>query len=123
MGKKKGPTEDALILPAPSFAVTTPIIDTHTHLISTFSAYRQKYRDGRFETVFDFVRGVYAAGEGRAPIQSIVDVWCEAPVQSVWREIADSAIEESSRREQWGGIDYWFVMGAVVSRRCLVGPS
>ncbi|KAI0027947.1 hypothetical protein K488DRAFT_60010 [Vararia minispora EC-137] len=111
MGKKKGLTEDSLILPAPSFASTIPIVDTHTHLMSTFSAYREKYRNGRFETIYDFVRGVYAPGEGRPRVQSIVDVWCEAPVQSMWREIADSAVAEENRMELWGGISYWFVMG------------
>jgi len=117
MGNKKGQTEAALILPAPPFASTTPIVDTHTHLVSTFESYRNKYKTGQFETTFDFVRGVYAPGEGRPPVQCIVDVWCEAPVQRTWREIADSAIDEANRRDKWGGIDYWFVMGAFQRHR------
>ena len=44
-------------------------------------------------------------------VQSIVDVWCEAPVLSTWKELADSAISEEDRKEKWGGLDYWFVMG------------
>ncbi|KZV70930.1 hydrolase [Peniophora sp. CONT] len=113
MGKKKsGPPEEALLLPAPPFTTgSAPIVDTHTHLVSTFGAYRQKYKDGRFDTIYDFVRGIYATREGRPRVESIVDVWCEAPVQRVWKEIADSALDDTSRKENWAGIDYWFVMG------------
>ncbi|KAI0047084.1 Metallo-dependent hydrolase [Auriscalpium vulgare] len=107
MGKKKGPSEEALSLPPHPSGTETPIIDTHTHLISTFGAYRQKYKDGQHETVFDFVKNMYA---GRR-VEAIVDVWCEAPVQRVWREIADSAVEAEDRERNWGGIEYWFVMG------------
>ncbi|KAH9840197.1 uncharacterized protein C8Q71DRAFT_746277 [Rhodofomes roseus] len=87
---------------------TAPIVDTHTHLHSTFSTYRSKYPAGRYETVFDFVRGMY---EGRG-VEAIVDVWCEAPVlKQAWRELADSALTEEERRSKWAGLEYWFVMG------------
>ena len=113
MGKKKSsvPAETHLLLPAhparpePSAA---PIIDTHTHLISTYSLYRSKYPAGAHTTVYDFVRGVYDG----AGVQAIVDVHCEAPEHGAWRELADSALTEDDRREKWGGLEYWFVMGA-----------
>ncbi|EJC99451.1 Metallo-dependent hydrolase [Fomitiporia mediterranea MF3/22] len=84
-----------------------PIVDTHTHLLSTFSAYRSKYPAGKYKSVFDFVRGAY---EGKN-VEAMVDVYCEAPVQSQWRELADSAIMPEDRMEKWSGTEYWFVMG------------
>ncbi|KIJ19643.1 hypothetical protein PAXINDRAFT_166738 [Paxillus involutus ATCC 200175] len=109
MGKNKKsnlPNEKYLSLPAHTEAAI-PIIDTHTHLLSTFSSYRSKYMSGKYDTVWDFVRGVY----GGRNVKAIVDVWCEAPVQSAWKELADSAITPEDRAEKWGGIEYWFVMG------------
>ncbi|KAJ7843124.1 hypothetical protein B0H14DRAFT_3086592 [Mycena olivaceomarginata] len=84
-----------------------PIVDTHTHLASTFEAYRHKYPAGDYTTVYDFVRGLYVP----AGVTEIVDVWCEAPVRPLWREFADSAVTEEQRRDLWGGMGYWFVMG------------
>ncbi|KAL7281322.1 hypothetical protein PYCCODRAFT_1466496 [Trametes coccinea BRFM310] len=112
MGKKKSstPSEQHLLLPqhpSRSDAQATPIVDTHTHLISTFSTYRSKYKEGKFATVYDFVREVYK-DHG---VEAIVDVYCEAPVQKQWRELADSALSEDDRKLKWGGLDYWFVMG------------
>lgn len=124
MGKNKKssvPGEEYLLLPPHperlagpgSDRVTgTPIIDTHTHLISTFASYRSKYKSGKYDTVFELVRGLY---NGRN-VEAIVDVWCEAPVQKIWKEIADSALSEEGRGELWGGINYWFVMGT--STKC-----
>ncbi|KAF9221166.1 Metallo-dependent hydrolase [Gyrodon lividus] len=109
MGKNKKnnvPDEKHLSLPAHPEAAT-PIIDTHTHLLSTFSSYKTKYRAGKYDTVWDFVRGIY---DGRN-VKAIVDVWCEAPVQPAWKELADSALTPEDREEKWGGIEYWFVMG------------
>jgi hypothetical protein len=107
MGKKKSQSvpESALLLPARD--ETQPIVDTHTHLASTFEFYRRKYKSGQYETVYDFVRAVY---EGRK-VEAIVDVWCEAPVQPLWKEFADSALREEDRKTKWGGLEYWFVMG------------
>lgn len=45
-------------------------------------------------------------------VEAIVDVWCEAPVRKTqWREIADSALTPEQRENDWGGIEYLFVMG------------
>jgi len=109
MGKnnRKGPSEDSLILPDHPRHMTAFIIDTHTHLVSTFAAYKQKYKEGRYESVYDLVRGLYRGKK----VAALVDVWCEAPVQRVWKEIADSAITPEDRKDKWGELEYWFVMG------------
>lgn len=98
MGKKKSRPEESLLKISAHPASKIPIVDTHTHLLSTFVLYREKYPDGKFQTVGDFVRGLY--GE----VESIVDVWCEAPVRKEWRELADSV--------DWGDMSYRFVIGA-----------
>ncbi|KAI9566635.1 hypothetical protein HD554DRAFT_2115274 [Boletus coccyginus] len=120
------PDESHLSLPAHpnANAATTPIIDTHTHLLSTFSFYKSKYPTGKYDTLWDFVREVY---HGRN-IKAIVDVWCEAPVQRAWKEVAESAVSAHDRAEKWGEIEYWFVMGVhpYVDLRlltCLIGVS
>lgn len=134
MGKnnKNKVQESDLILPLHSSQSNTPIVDTHTHLVSTFSAYKSKFKEGKHATIHEFVRGVYGVGGGEivagnsvadgsdgvqtggSKVEAIIDVWCEAPVQKkIWREIADSASTEEGRRKDWGGIEYWFVMGAL----------
>ena len=109
MGKKKrsGAPDESHLLLSTTEATTTPIVDTHTHLISTFKAYTEKYPDGKHETIHDFVRGMY---KGRN-VEALVDVYCEAPVQAQWRELADSAMSTESRKEKWDDVQYWFVMG------------
>lgn len=53
-----------------------------------------------------------AAPAVHVPVKSIVDVWCEAPVMTnEWRALADSALTPESRAENWGDIEYHFVMG------------
>ncbi|KAJ7779239.1 hydrolase [Mycena metata] len=109
MGKKSKVVPEShfrLVHPAISES-SSRIVDTHTHLASTFEAYRHKYPAGDYTTVFDFVRGLYVP----AGVQQIVDVWCEAPVRPLWREFADSALTEDDRQKLWGGVGYWFVMG------------
>ncbi|GBE85492.1 Deoxyribonuclease Tat-D [Sparassis crispa] len=113
MGKnKKAALPDEVHLVLPSHPERTPgsgpaIVDTHTHLVSTFSSYRSKYRSGKHETIHDFIRELYKDHS----VEAIVDVWCEAPVRKVWREIADSALTEEDRERKWGRLEYWFVMG------------
>lgn len=99
------PSEEHLFLPA--HAAATSIVDTHTHLVSTFAAYKSKYPAGQYETIPDFVRNLYRGKN----VEAIVDVWCEAPVQRVWKEIADMALSEEIRTQDWGGLQYYFVMG------------
>nr|VWO98336.1 Hsp70 [Ganoderma boninense] len=112
MGKNKKPSvphEDHLLLPqhaARPSPSSTPIVDTHTHLLSTYSSYRSKYKQARYATVYDFVRELY----NDRGVDAIVDVYCEAPEHKTWKEIADSALTEQGRRELWGGLEYWFVM-------------
>ncbi|EAU83670.1 hydrolase [Coprinopsis cinerea okayama7 len=110
MGKKKSntPGEEHLLLPTPP--TEKPIVDTHTHIASTFQFYQTKYNKqgtAKYETVFDFVKGLYKDRK----VESIVDVWCEPAVNRLWREFADSAVTEEDRIKNWDGINYWFVMG------------
>ena len=116
MGKnnKKGPSEDSLILPDHPRHSSAPIVDTHTHLVSTFATYKQKYKEGKYENLYDFVNGLF---QGKK-VTALVDVWCEAPVQKVWKEIADSAINVQDRKDKWHGLEYWFVMGACYRTGC-----
>lgn len=89
-----------------------PIVDTHTHLVSTFEAYRKAYKTGKYQTIWDFARGLYV----ERGVEAVVDVWCEAPVQkSSWKDLADSALTEEDRKSKWGGLEYWFVMGECIS--------
>ena len=116
MAKKKinTPPEETLLLPIHPARARLPddshvaTVDTHTHLLSTFSSYRNTYKSGQYETIWEFVRAMY---HGRR-VDAIVDVWCEAPVMKTqWKEIADSALTEEQREREWGGLQYWFVMG------------
>ncbi|KAL5501228.1 hypothetical protein ACEPAH_9615 [Sanghuangporus vaninii] len=111
MGKNKkkrpGTPEEFRLFLSSVEASAEPIFDTHTHLLSTFSAYRSKYTMGKYESVFDFVRGGY---EGKN-VEAMIDVYCEAPIQSQWKELADSALTPELRQGKWNGIEYWFVMG------------
>ena len=109
MVKKKSttPGEEYLLLPTPPS--TLNIVDTHTHVAPTFEYYRGRYREGKYQTVYDFVRAMY---EGRN-VESIVDVWCDAPVKKQWKEFADSALVREDRQRYWGGLEYWFVLGTL----------
>ena len=89
-----------------------PTVDTHTHLLSTFSSYQSTYKPGKHQTIFEFVRNMY---HGRR-VEAIIDVWCEAPVLKQWKELADSALTAEQREKDWGGMDYWFVMGTSFPR-------
>jgi TatD DNase family protein len=113
--KKRPPlNENDLHLPKhPSASSSSSVIvDNHTHLLSTFAAYRQKFPAGKYETVFEFAKSLYRDLEGdRHVVRSIIDVWCEAPVRKEWKELADSAVTEEQRAQNWLGMDYHFVMG------------
>ncbi|KAJ1307029.1 hypothetical protein OPQ81_008008 [Rhizoctonia solani] len=123
MGKKsKAPKLPETCLDVPQVASlvgvdVTPIYDTHTHLHSTFEAYCKEYPEGRYSTIPDFVKGYYNRALQNdtpaihVPVKSLVDVWCEAPIHKAWRGLADSALTPESRAENWGDIEYHFVMG------------
>ncbi|KAF9471991.1 hypothetical protein BDN70DRAFT_887489 [Pholiota conissans] len=103
MAKKKSstPGEENLLLPTPPSSL--PIVDTHTHVASTYEHYRGRYKEGKYLDAFSFVKAMY---EGRN-VASVVDVWCEAPVHKQWKQFADAAQDN----EKWGGLEYFFVMG------------
>ncbi|KIK62357.1 hypothetical protein GYMLUDRAFT_242545 [Collybiopsis luxurians FD-317 M1] len=110
MGKSKSSTPSEAFLQLPAHPSTAQIVDTHTHLASTFEMYTSRYSKNsppKYGNVYDFVKGMYA--EKR--VEAIVDVWCEAPVRKLWKEYADSALNEQDRISKWGGLQYWFVMG------------
>ncbi|KAJ7593447.1 hypothetical protein C8J56DRAFT_931112 [Mycena floridula] len=111
MGKKNNrppaAAEEHLLLPSHATSSTTPIVDTHTHLASTYQTYRQKYPGAKYQDVYEFVREMYAG----LNVEAIVDVWCEAPVEKIWKEFADSALTQEDRDTKWGGLEYYFVMG------------
>ena len=102
--KPSTPGEEYLLLPTPPSNLT--IVDTHTHVAPTFEFYRRRYKQGKHQTVYDFVRAMY---EGRN-VESIVDVWCDAPVDKLWKEFADSSLNPEDGKRLWG-LEYWFVMG------------
>ena len=121
MGKNKSkpstPSESFLQLS--NHASTTPIVDTHTHLASTFDMYNSRYNKNspaKYQTVYDFVKDLYA--EKR--VEAVVDVWCEAPVRKLWKQYADSALSEEDRKTKWGGMEYWFVMGWLSSNFSMI---
>jgi TatD DNase family protein len=116
MPKNKKPLHESNLIIAPAtFPSTLPIVDTHTHLASTYGAYKRKFPNGRFGSIHEFVKGVYGVREGggaqSTAVEAIVDVWCEAPPERLWRELADSALSEEGRARAWGGMGYYFVMG------------
>lgn len=94
--------ESKLLLPRSEF----PVVDSHSHLFSTYLAYKTEYPNGKFAgSVHDFVKGFY----GGKNIGAIVDVWFELPVRKEWKAIADSAVDSVL----WSEVDYHFTMGAL----------
>jgi TatD DNase family protein len=41
----------------------------------------------------------------------MVDVWCEAQVQKIWKKLVYHAIREEDWKDNRGGVEYWFAMG------------
>ena len=107
MGKKKSntPREEHLLLPMPPSS--SGIVDTHMHLTTTYSFYRQRYKEGKYKNVFDFIKAMY---EGQN-MEAIVDVWCDAPVQKLWKTFVDLALTPEDQQSHRGGIEYWFALG------------
>ncbi|KDR73171.1 hypothetical protein GALMADRAFT_212641 [Galerina marginata CBS 339.88] len=59
--------------------------------------------EGKHLDVYGFVKAMY---EGRN-VDAVVDVWCDAPVKTLWKEYADAAMD----KERWAGLEYWFALG------------
>jgi TatD DNase family protein len=102
------PAESTLVLPRHADLAHDPtaeLVDTHTHLLSTFSTYVQKYPDGNHATISDFVKAILLSEQSNS-VRKIVDVWCEAPLVASpsWRDVLDelSAMDD---------FDYRFVIG------------
>jgi TatD DNase family protein len=91
-----------------SLAPTTSLIaDTHTHILTTFSAYTSKYLTSaeiqpQHLTIKDFVRELVS----KQGISTVVDVWCEAPMMMEWKEVVEQLVELKEE-----GFNYHFVAG------------
>ncbi|PBK99564.1 Metallo-dependent hydrolase [Armillaria gallica] len=107
-GTQPLPSHDTLTCAFPSHPSVSgsAIVDTHTHLVLTFAAYRSSYPSGWYSSIFELVRGIY---KGRG-VETIIDVW-HNPAEFMpkpgkgWRRLADAP------EEQWGGVNYRFVIG------------
>ena len=138
MGKKKSAQtpESALLVPLHPALKDDPslrIVDTHCHMLATYSFYRTKYPEGEKSSVQEFVKE-YFTREESTRVEGLVDVYCEPPFTS-WKEcvgerlrcprnpgdshavvsalaaplrLADSALND---RAAWNGVKYNFVMG------------
>ncbi|GAA6010253.1 hypothetical protein JCM11491_005412 [Sporobolomyces phaffii] len=108
---KSTPPEDRLVLPRHAAlqrdgAQHVEVIDTHTHVYSTFKAYRDKYPEGQHKTVRDFVQATLLSPDTKR-VHKIVDVWCEAEnpfVRPEWNETVQSLSDLD-------GLDYHYVIG------------
>ncbi|GAA5976530.1 hypothetical protein JCM5350_001720 [Sporobolomyces pararoseus] len=105
---KSLPHEDRLVLPRHVSLKDTDveIIDTHTHIYSTFEAYREKYPEGKLNSVKEFVQAALRSTESNQ-LKAVVDVWCEAANpfdRPEWNETVQSLIELE-------GLDYHYVIG------------
>ena len=105
--KSKGvPDEKCLVLPRHNDmedAADIDLIDTHTHVISTYETYRSKYAKGKHQSVREFVQALLLQDESHR-VSKVVDVWCEAPLKAEWRD----TVEQLSSIEDFA---YHFVVG------------
>ncbi|GAA5831916.1 hypothetical protein JCM3766R1_000153 [Sporobolomyces carnicolor] len=106
---KSLPLEDRLILPrheALEDVQAVEIIDTHTHVYSTFKAYRERYPEGIHKNVRDFVQATLLSPESNR-LKAVIDVWCEAEDpfgRPEWQETVQSL-------SNLDGFDYRYVIG------------
>ena len=75
--------------------------------MTTYSFYCHRYKEGKHKNVFDFIKAMY---EGHN-VEAIMDIWCDAPVQKLWKTFTDLALTPEDRQSHWGGIEYWFALG------------
>ncbi|GAA5821318.1 hypothetical protein JCM11251_004569 [Rhodosporidiobolus azoricus] len=107
--KSRTPPESVLVLPSHAELKALPdgeqieLVDTHTHVLSTFLAYKEKYPEGQHQTIQEFVKATLPT------MDAVVDVWCEAPMTSSWREVVDLLSE--LKKEDPTALNYHFVVG------------
>ncbi|GAA5975956.1 hypothetical protein JCM10908_005338 [Rhodotorula pacifica] len=113
-GKSRTPNEGVLVLPAHAELQelsheerSSLLCDTHTHIFSTWRAYKEKYPEGQHGSIRSFVQATLQSDEGNR-LAKAVDVWCESPPVSNWREIVDDL---SGLEVEDGGLSYHFVVG------------
>lgn len=130
---KSLPLEERLILSSHTAlkdrAHEVEIIDTHTHIWSTFQACtlqfhfsnpefaqffsseidRERYPQGKHTTVKDYIRATLCTPESNET-KKVVDVWCEAgdpKKREEWNETVDSLTKLE-------GLDYHYVIGTLM---------
>ncbi|KAK4058279.1 hypothetical protein OIO90_000436 [Microbotryomycetes sp. JL221] len=92
--KSKGtPDEACLVLPRhkdlehDSTTSYPDLIDTHTHVLSTYETYLSKYPQGKHTQLANFVNNLLIDnGDQAHKLSKVVDVWCEAPLRTEWRD-------------------------------------
>lgn len=112
--KSRGPpAEHTLVLPRhEALKSDSPVelVDSHTHVLSTYLSYIKSYPDRTHESIQAFVKALLASQDSNK-VAAVVDVWCEAPLVANWREIVDSLTELKSE-----GLSYHFVVGEQEAR-------
>ncbi|GAA5823245.1 hypothetical protein JCM3770_000095 [Rhodotorula araucariae] len=102
------PHEDVLVLPIhddiKERLADVELVDTHTHVHSTFRAYKEKYPDGKHTAIRDFVAATLQADESHK-LAACVDVYCEGADMAHWAATV-SALSDVP------GLSYHFVAGA-----------
>ncbi|GAA6002174.1 hypothetical protein JCM10207_003109 [Rhodosporidiobolus poonsookiae] len=104
------PNESVLLLPQHaelkglSEGEQVELVDTHTHVLSTFLAYKEKYPEGQHQSVKDFVKATLPN------MDAVVDVWCEAPMKADWSDVVESLVQ--LKEEDASAPAYHFVVGA-----------
>ncbi|PRP85675.1 hypothetical protein PROFUN_06509 [Planoprotostelium fungivorum] len=78
----------------------TPFVDTHCHWPLTMEAYMRKTNDFQRMDAYEFIRDVFGG-----KVSGIINIHCEAPLSSTWKEMADSSF--------WSeiGMSYGFACG------------
>ncbi|KAM0788287.1 hypothetical protein ACM66B_001433 [Microbotryomycetes sp. NB124-2] len=110
--KSKGtPDESCLVLPLhKDLADATSdveLVDTHTHVLSTYETYLSRYPDAQHKSsVAEFVKALLLENGQTPKLRKLVDVWCEAPLRPEWKDTV-------AQLEQVGPEGFFnFVVGA-----------
>ncbi|KAK4051935.1 hypothetical protein OIV83_002640 [Microbotryomycetes sp. JL201] len=111
--KSKGtPDESCLVLPrhrdlSDDTGADEQLIDTHTHILSTYETYLQKYPDAKHKaSIAQFVSALLIDNGEAHKVAKVIDVWCEAPLRPEWKDTV-------AQLEQVGPHEWFnFVVGA-----------
>ncbi|GJN87440.1 hypothetical protein Rhopal_000389-T1 [Rhodotorula paludigena] len=104
---KRTPHEHVLVLPVHHQLEgidTVEVVDTHTHVHSTFQAYKEKYPERTHATIRDYVQATLRS-QSAQQVAAVVDVYCEG---SDMVHFPDTVAALSDL----DGLSYHFVAGA-----------